>query len=209
MQHGGYLAKMQKNHYRGKTQMTNKKIGFAITGSYCTFNSALKQMEKLVKGGNRVFPIFSYSIKEDTRFFKAKDFYNQVVEITGNIPIDSIVTAEPIGPTKAFDVLVIAPCTGNTLAKLANSITDTPVLMAAKAHIRNDSPLVLAVSTNDALSGSAKNIGSLLNLRNIFFVPMGQDDPQAKTRSIVANFDMIELALENALQGKQVQPIYI
>jgi len=187
--------------------MKNKRIGFAITGSYCTFNKALEQMAILAKN-NEVFPIFSYSIKEDTRFYSSDDFYDSVIDITGKKPIDTIVLAEPIGPNKSLDVLVIAPCTGNTLAKLANSITDTPVLMAAKAHIRNDRPLVLAVSTNDALSGSAKNIGNLLNLRNIFFVPMSQDDPINKARSIVADFNLIENVLESALNGRQLQPIY-
>jgi len=189
--------------------MKKLKIGFAITGSYCTFKSALIAMEKLVKNGHEVFPIFSQSVGEDTRFFKAQDFRYNVIKICGNKPIDTIVAAEPIGPLKSFDVLIVAPCTGNTLAKLANSITDTPVLMAAKAHIRNDRPLVLAVSTNDALSGSAKNIGSLLNLRNVFFVPMRQDDPQAKARSVVASFDMIEATLLSAIKGQQIQPIFI
>ncbi|MCL2847156.1 MAG: dipicolinate synthase subunit B [Firmicutes bacterium] len=187
--------------------MKGKRIGFAITGSYCTFNKTLQQMKMLSKH-NEVFPIFSFSIKADTRFFISSDFYQAVYNITGKKPIDTIVDAEPIGPNKSLDILLIAPCTGNTLAKLAYSITDTPVLMASKAHIRNDRPLVLAVSTNDALSGSAKNIGHLLNYRNIFFVPMSQDDPIKKTRSIVADFDLIESTLAEALQGRQIQPIY-
>ena len=187
--------------------MKGKNIGFAITGSYCTFGAILPQIKRLTKENN-VIPIFSYSVKEDTRFYKAADFAVQVERITGRVPIKTIVDAEPIGPNKMLDVLIVAPCTGNTLAKLANSITDTPVVMAAKAHIRNDRPLLLAVSTNDALSGAAKNIGALLNYRNVFFVPMRQDDAVKKERSVVADFSKIYEAAELALSGKQIQPVY-
>ena len=188
--------------------MKGKTIGFAVTGSYCTFSKILPQMERLAKE-NSVMPIFSFNVAAtDTRFYKAVDFYQDVQKITNSIPITSIVDAEPIGPKRLLDVMVIAPCTGNTLAKLANSITDTPVLMAAKAHIRNDRPVVIAVSSNDALSGSAKNIGALLNYRNVYFVPMAQDDPEKKERSLVAEFSKIYDACEMALNGKQLQPIY-
>jgi len=190
-----------------KIRMKGKNIGFAITGSYCTFGAILPQIKRLTKENN-VIPIFSYSVKEDTRFYKAADFAVQVERITGRVPIKTIVDAEPIGPNKMLDVLIVAPCTGNTLAKLANSITDTPVVMAAKAHIRNDRPLLLAVSTNDALSGAAKNIGALLNYRNVFFVPMRQDDAVKKERSVVADFSKIYEAAELALSGKQIQPVY-
>ncbi|MCL2062098.1 MAG: dipicolinate synthase subunit B [Firmicutes bacterium] len=187
--------------------MKGKTIGFGITGSYCTFATILPQISKLVKD-NTVIPIFSASVANtDTRFYSAADFFQDVMRLTGRAPITSIVDAEPIGPSKILDVMVIAPCTGNSLAKLANSITDTPVLMAAKAHIRNDRPLVLGVSTNDALSGSAKNIGALLNYRNVFFIPMAQDDPAKKTRSVVADFSKTFDACEAALRGKQLQPV--
>ena len=188
--------------------MKNKNIGFAITGSYCTFSLILKQLELFAKDNN-VYPIFSYSVLEDTRFFKADDFLKQVEKICGRKVIKSIVDAEPIGPQKKLNALVIAPCTGNTLAKLAHSITDTPVTMAAKAHIRNNKPLVLGVSTNDALSGAAKNIGMLLNYKNIFFVPMRQDDPINKERSVVADFSRTFDACSMALDNKQLQPIYV
>ncbi|MCL2797311.1 MAG: dipicolinate synthase subunit B [Firmicutes bacterium] len=189
--------------------MKEKKIGFAVTGSYCTFSRILPQMERL-SIENEVIPIFSYAVAEaDTRFYKAADFFEDVMRITGKRPITSIVDAEPIGPERLLDVLIIAPCTGNTLSKLANAITDTPVLMAAKAHIRNDRPVVIAVSTNDALSGSAKNIGALLNYRNVFFVPMRQDDPFTKERSMVADYSKVYETLEAALEGRQLQPIFI
>jgi len=187
--------------------MKSKSIGFGITGSYCTFKHILSVLQQLSKE-NTVVPIFSYSVGVDTRFYKAKDFERDVTRICGNVPIKSIVDAEPIGPQNKLDVMIIAPCTGNTLAKLANSITDTPVMMAAKAHIRNNRPLVLGVSTNDALSGSAKNIGHLLNCKNIYFVPMAQDDCVKKERSIVADFARVYQTAEAALQGRQLQPIY-
>jgi len=187
--------------------MKGKNIGFAITGSYCTFPQILVELKNLSRHNN-IIPILSPAASLDTRFYKGKDFIAQVEKITKRTPITSIVDAEPIGPNKQLDVLVIAPCTGNTLAKLANSITDTAVLMAAKAHIRNDRPLVLAVSTNDALSGSAKNIGHLLNYKNIYFVPMSQDDALKKQRSIVADFTLIGQTAAAALEGKQLQPIY-
>jgi dipicolinate synthase subunit B len=188
--------------------MQDKRIGFAVTGSYCTFDKILPQMKKLAER-NAVTPIFSHAVATtDTRFYKAADFYRDVHEICGRKPITAIVDAEPIGPGRLLDILVVAPCTGNTLAKLAASITDTPVLMAAKAHLRNDRPVVLAVSTNDALGGAAKNIGALLNYRNVYFVPMAQDDPVKKERSVVADYARLCEACEAALEGKQLQPIF-
>jgi len=188
--------------------MKDQTIGFAVTGSFCTFSKILPQMERLAQA-NRVVPIFSRAVAEtDTRFYKAADFYQDVLRVTGRAPIASVVDAEPIGPSRLLDIMLIAPCTGNSLAKLAHAITDTPVLMAAKAHVRNNRPLVIAVSTNDALSGSAKNIGMLLNCRNIFFVPMRQDDPVKKERSVVADYEKIGEALDAALAGKQLQPIF-
>jgi len=147
--------------------------------------------------------------KTDTRFGKAQDFIKELEQITGNPLINSIDTAEPIGPKALLDILVIAPCTGNTLGKLANGITDTCVTMAAKAHLRNGRPVVIAVSTNDGLGANAKNIGLLLNTKNIYFVPFGQDDPQKKCNSEVAHMDMIIPTIENALQGKQIQPVLV
>ncbi len=188
--------------------MKNKNIGFAVTGSYCTFEKVLPQMKKLAENNN-VIPIFSFNVANtDTRFGKAADFNADVTRICGRAPITTIVEAEPIGPGRLLDVLAIAPCTGNSLAKLAHSITDTPVLMAAKAHLRNDRPVVIAVSTNDALSGAAKNIGALLNYRNIYFVPMWQDDPVKKERSAVADYEKLYETCEAALKGRQLQPVY-
>lgn len=190
--------------------LTGKKIGVAITGSFCTLSRCLKMIQQLVSMGCDVTPIFSEKVAStDTRFFVATDFWNQVVELTGKRPITDIVEAEPIGPKKAFDALLVAPCTGNTLAKLANSMTDGAVTMACKAHLRNNRPLVIAVSTNDGLSGSAKNIGKLLNYRNVYFVPFGQDDPIKKARSLVADFEKVAETLERALDGEQIQPIIV
>ncbi|HEY8423815.1 MAG TPA: dipicolinate synthase subunit B [Clostridia bacterium] len=187
--------------------MKGLSIGWAMTGSFCTLRSFLPVMQELTKENN-VIPIFSFSVaKLNTRFTKAVDFFNEVYEITQNKPIVTIEDAEPIGPKKILDILIIAPCTGNTLAKLNNAITDTPVLMAAKAHLRNERPLVLALSTNDALASNAVNIGGLLYKKNIYFVPFYQDDPVNKTRSLTADVDMIIPAMESALKGVQIQPI--
>lgn len=188
--------------------MNNKNIGFAVTGSFCTLNKILKYIKEIVSSGNTVTPIFSYSVAQtDTRFISAAEFKKQIVEITGKEPITTIVDAEPIGPKNNLDALIIAPCTGNSLAKINNGITDTPVLMAVKAHMRNNKPLIIALSTNDGLSGNAKNLGELLNKRNIYFVPLTQDDCIKKSRSLVADFDMLIPAIEQALEGKQIQPI--
>lgn len=188
--------------------MNNKNIGFAITGSFCTLTKIIKCIKDIVGSGNLVTPIFSYSVAQtDSRFITAAEFKKQVVEITGREPITSIVDAEPIGPDNKLDAMVIAPCTGNSLAKLNHGIIDTPVLMAAKAHLRNNKPVVIAISTNDGLSGNAKNLGELLNKRNIFFVPFKQDDCVKKSRSLMADFNMLIPAVEAALEGKQIQPI--
>jgi len=185
-------------------------VGFALTGSFCTFKKVLPEVKNLVDKGAKVIPIMSENAqKTDTRFGKAQDFIKELEQITGNPLINSIDTAEPIGPKALLDILVIAPCTGNTLGKLANGITDTCVTMAAKAHLRNGRPVVIAVSTNDGLGANAKNIGLLLNTKNIYFVPFGQDDPQKKCNSVVAHMDMIIPTIENALQGKQIQPVLV
>ena len=166
--------------------LKNVKIGFAICGSFCTIAEALKRMRFLADKGYDVYPILSPIVAgENTRFTKAEDLLSEVEEICGHKPILSIVEAEPIGPKKMFDILVVCPCTGNTLAKLNYGITDTSVTMAVKAHVRNNRPIVIAVATNDALSASAKNIGALLNRKNYYFVPFSQDAPQAKPNSLV------------------------
>lgn len=187
--------------------MKNKNIGFGITGSFCTFHRILPVMEELAKE-NQVYPVLSPAAREwDTRFFKASEFRAAVEGICQRGSITTVVQAEPIGPQKMFDIMVIAPCTGNTLAKLANGITDTPVLMAAKAHLRNGRPLVISVSTNDALGINLKNIGLLFNMKNIYFVPFGQDDPVKKPTSMIARTGLIEDTLKEALEGRQIQPV--
>lgn len=185
----------------------NKSIGFAITGSFCTFDKILPVMEQLARS-NQVTPILSeHSRDMDTRFFQATRFHRQVEEICGRPAVDSIVEAEPIGPKKMFDVLVVAPASGNTLAKINWGIVDGTVPMAVKSHIRNDRPVVLALSTNDALGAAAQNIGMLQNKRNFYFVPYGQDDWRKKPRSMVAHFDLIPQTVDAALEGRQLQPM--
>lgn len=186
------------------------RIGFCVTGSFCTFSEIIPQIQKLVEEGAEVIPIFSYSVDTmDTRFFAAKDFKEIVENITGRKVINTIVEAEPIGPKKMLDVVVIAPCTGNSLAKLAMGITDTPVIMAAKAHLRNLKPVVIAVSTNDGLGNNGKNIALLMNTKNIYFVPFRQDNPVEKANSIVADMDKIYDTVLCALEGRQIQPVMI
>ncbi len=188
--------------------MKKTSIGFAMTGSFCTFERVLKQMEALVRRGYEVLPVLSFNAGTlDTRFMTAEHLRARIVEITGNEPIDTLAGAEPIGPRKMTDVFLIAPATGNSLAKLAAGIYDTPVLLGAKSHLRNDRPLVLAVSTNDGLGAAAQNIGRLLNVRNIYFVPFGQDDPVKKPRSLVADFSQIPRTIAAALSGVQMQPM--
>lgn len=187
----------------------NVTVGFAVCGSFCTFSKMLAELENLKKSGFDVVPIMSFNAyKTDTRFGKASDIINRMEEICGNKVIATLADAEPIGPKKLFDVLVIEPCTGNTLAKLANGIADTPVTLAAKSHLRNSRPVVIAVSTNDALGAAAQNIGRLMNCKNIYFVPMKQDDCVEKPKSVVADFSLTEQSIIDALQGKQTQPVY-
>lgn len=188
--------------------MKKTSIGFAMTGSFCTFERVLRQMEALVRRGYEVVPVLSFNAGMlDTRFMTAEHLRARIVEITGNEPIDTLAGAEPIGPKKMTDVFLIAPATGNSLAKLAAGIYDTPALLGAKSHLRNDRPLVLAVSTNDGLGAAAQNIGRLLNVRNIYFVPFGQDDPVKKPRSLVADFTQIPRTIAAALSGVQMQPL--
>ena len=188
----------------------NKNIGIALTGSFCTFDKAFDEIEHLLAENVNVYPILSFnSQKINSRFGKAADFYDRLKQMTGKEPITTIEDAEQIGPKSMFDIMAIIPCTGNTLAKLANGITDTPVLMAAKAHIRNCKPLVISVATNDALGLNLKNIGTLLNTKDIYFVPFGQDSPDNKPKSMIAHTHLLKLTIESALEGKQLQPVVI
>lgn len=188
--------------------MQNKTIGFALCGSFCTLKTVIEQMKALKELGYNILPIMSETVyNTDTRFGLATDFINKVKEICDNDIIHSIKEAEPIGPKSLLDLLIIAPCTGNTLAKLAYGITDSSVTMAAKAHLRNERPLLIAPSTNDALAAAGKNIGTLLNYKNIFFVPFSQDMPEGKPRSAISDFSLIPGSVLAALNGRQLQPI--
>ena len=185
------------------------KIGFALCGSFCTFSDIFPIMEEVAKS-HHVIPIFSFaSASIDSRFGTAEAHLRRAEEICGHAALRSIEAVEPIGPKKLLDALVIAPCTGNTLAKLAHSIADTPVTMAAKSHLRNGRPVIVAISTNDALAGAAENIGKLMGRKNYYFVPFRQDDPHKKPTSIVADFTKIPQALEEALAGRQIQPVLL
>ena len=185
------------------------KIGFALCGSFCTLDPVFSLMEALTQLHD-VTPIFSTAVYEtDTRFGKAAEHIRQAEAICGKSVIHTIAQAEPIGPKKLLDALVIAPCTGNTLAKLAHSIADGPVTMAAKSHLRNGRPVVLALSTNDALGGAAENIGRLLARKNFYFVPFRQDDAFGKPTSMIADFALLPATLDAALDGRQLQPILL
>lgn len=190
--------------------MNNLKVGFAICGSFCTFKNVKEQIRILKEKDFDIIPIMSFNAYlTDTRFGKAEEHINEIERICGRKIISTLTDAEPIGPKKMLDILVIEPCTGNTIAKLATGIADTPVTLAAKSHLRNGRPVLIAVSTNDALSMAATNIGKLMNNRNIFFVPMKQDDSLNKPRSVVADFSRTYDAIISSIQGKQLQPIYI
>lgn len=187
---------------------SNYHIGYGITGSFCTFAETRKAVIRLKEMGALITPIFSYQAQNcDTRFGSAKEFVEGICTITDSEGIRTIVQAEPIGPNNFLDIMVIAPCTGNTAAKLCNGIVDSPVLMAAKAHMRNGKPLVIAISTNDALGMNFKTIGELMNLKNIYFVPFGQDNHKSKPNSMIAHLEMLPETIEYALKGKQMQPV--
>ncbi len=191
-------------------ELKGKRIGFGITGSFCTFAAVLPEMQRLMEAGAVVVPIMSEAAAAlDTRFGRAADFVHQIEQITGRKVIQTIVDAEPIGPRELLDLMIIAPCTGNTLAKFANGITDSPVLMAAKAQLRNERPVLVAVSTNDGLSSNARNIGLLLSRKHVYMVPFGQDDPFGKGRSLVADMTLILPAAGMALEGRQIQPLLV
>lgn len=190
--------------------LKNKKIGFILTGSFCTFNKVIPKIEKLIKMEAEIIPIMSFNAyNTDTKFGKAQDFIKQIEEITGKNIIHTITDAEPIGPKSITDIMIIAPCSGNTMSKLACDIIDTPATMAAKSHLRNNRPLVIAPSTNNGLGANAENIGKLLNRKNYYFVPFRQDNPITKPRSIVFDSEYIIKTLEYALEGKQISPILV
>ena len=191
-------------------EFSNCNIGYGITGSFCTFAKTRKEVVQLTEMGANVIPIFSYQAQScDTRFGSAKEFVEGICEITGNEGIKTMQQAEPIGPNNFLDIMVIAPCTGNSAAKLCNGITDTPVLMASKAHMRNGKPLVIAISTNDALGVNFKTIGGLMNMKNIYFVPFGQDNYKSKPNSMIAKMELLPDTIELAMRGKQIQPILV
>ena len=192
-------------------KLEGKNIGVAFTGSFCTFRKTIDELKKISKINNTsIFPIMSFnSFNLDTKFGKAIDFKKEIEEITNNEIICSIPDAEPIGPKKMFDILIVAPCSGNTIAKLANDIIATPVTMAVKSHLRNNRPVVIAISTNNGLSGAAENIGKLLNRKNYYFVPFKQDNPITKPHSLVFDPAYIQKTLEYALDNEQIQPILL
>ncbi|MGE5417212.1 MAG: dipicolinate synthase subunit B [Acidobacteriota bacterium] len=191
-------------------QLKDVSIGVVLTGSHCTIDEVMPGIKQLKEEGARITAVLSFSVAHtDNRFHSAQEVREELQEVVDHPIIDSITGAEPIGPRKLFDVLVVAPCTGNTLAKLANGITDTPALMAVKAHLRNQRPVVIAVSTNDGLGLNAKNLGYLLGAKSIYFVPFGQDNPSEKANSIVARMDMILETVMLALKGEQIQPVLL
>ena len=190
--------------------MRKERVGFAFCGSFCTHDRVMEELAKLCREYETVLPIVSEVCQyTDTRFGRAEELLTALEKLTGHIPMGSVEEAEPIGPKKLLDVLVIAPCTGNTIGKLANGITDSSVTMAAKAHLRNDRPVVIAMASNDGLSGAARNIGTLLGRKNYYFVPFGQDDPIGKPCSLMADFSRIGETVSAALRGCQLQPMLL
>lgn len=191
-------------------RLTGVRVGVVLTGSHCTMGEALPQIENLKAEGAQIYPIVSYTVDEtDNRFYKVAELMDFLKQVTDNPVINTIVGAEPIGPQKKLDVIVVMPATGNTIAKLANGIVDTPALMAIKAHLRNQRPVVIAISTNDALGINARNLGLLLNMKNIYFVPFRQDDPYQKANSLLSNLELVVDTSICALQGKQIQPLLL
>ena len=188
--------------------MKNTTIGFAITGSFCTFSTILEVMKSLKDEVKEIIPIFSFNVaNQDTRFYSAKEFRKEIFDITGIEPADTLQKAEPLGPSGKIDVMVVAPCTGNTLSKLVNAITDTPVLMAVKSQLRNNKPVVIALSTNDALGLNLKNIGILMATKNIYFVPFKQDNPTEKPNSLASDYTLINKTIEYKKKGIKIQPV--
>jgi dipicolinate synthase subunit B len=190
--------------------LQGKRIGFGLTGSHCTYDEVMPEIEKLVKEGAEVLPIVTYTVQTtNTRFGDGEDWVKKLEEITGNKVIDTIVKAEPLGPKIPLDCMVIAPLTGNSMSKLANAMTDSPVLMAAKATMRNHRPVVVGISTNDALGLNGVNLMRLMSAKNIYFIPFGQDAPHAKPNSMVARMSLLRDTVLAALEGKQLQPVII
>lgn len=189
--------------------MKGLRVGFAMCGSFCTFRQIMPQVRRLVENGCEVYPIMSQTVyNTDTRFGKAEDWRRELEGITGRAIWHTLTDVEPIGPKGLLEIMLVAPCTGNTLAKLALGVTDTSVAMACKSHLRNQRPVVLAISTNDALSISNPNIATLQNRKNVYFVPYNQDDPNGKPCSGVANFGLLYESVLAAYEGKQLQPVY-
>ena len=185
-------------------------VGYAFTGSFCTLSRSLKALSDLCSQGHTVVPIMSETVySTDTRFFRAQELQRAVFELCKNEIIHTVKDAEPLGPTRPLDALIIAPCTGNTLAKMANGITDTAVTMAAKAHLRTDKSLLVALASNDAMSANLGNIGRLLMRKSVYMLPMHQDDPTGKPHSLVANFEMLPEAFMKMLEGKQMTPLFL
>ncbi|WPC82385.1 dipicolinate synthase subunit B [Bacillus halotolerans] len=192
------------------SSLKGKRIGFGLTGSHCTYEAVFPQIETLVNEGAEVRPVVTFTVKStDTRFGEGAEWVKKIEDLTGYEAIDSIVKAEPLGPKLPLDCMVIAPLTGNSMSKLANAMTDSPVLMAAKATIRNNRPVVLGISTNDALGLNGTNLMRLMSTKNIFFIPFGQDDPFKKPNSMVAKMDLLLQTVEKALMHQQLQPILV
>ena len=190
--------------------LENIRIGFVMTGSFCTFRKTIDQLKKIIKLGAKVVPIMSVnSYAMDTKFGKAEDFIKEIEEITGNKVLHAIQEVEPIGPKDMLDILVVAPASGNTIAKLANDIIDGPATMAVKSHLRRERPVVIAISTNNGLSGAGENIGKLFNRKHYYFVPFRQDNPITKPRSIVFDPSYLIKTIEEALDGEQIQPMLL
>jgi dipicolinate synthase subunit B len=190
--------------------LTGRRIGFGLTGSHCTYDIVLPEIEKLVNEGAEVIPIVTFNVKNtETRFGKGEDWIDRIEKLTGHHVVDTIVKAEPLGPKLPLDCMVIAPLTGNSLSKMANALTDSPVLMAAKATMRNHRPVVLAISTNDALGLNGVNLMRLMAAKDIYFVPYGQDAPEKKPNSMVARMSMIRDTIIAAINGEQIQPVIV
>ena len=191
-------------------RLAGARIGCAMTGSFCTFAQVLVMMETLKAQGTEIYPILSFNAsKLDTRFMRAVELHKRLYEISGRGVMDSIVQVEPIGPKKLLDLMLVAPCTGNSMAKIAGGISDTPVTLAVKSHLRNGRPVVIAPSTNDGLAGNAANLGRLMAVRHMYIAPFGQDAPEGKPTSLVAKWDRVPEACAAALEGRQIQPMLV
>ena len=191
-----------------RPDLSSRRIGCAMTGSFCTFKEVFEQWRKLKQTGAELVPVMSFNAASlNTRFYSAVDSVGIFEEICGSKLLGTIEQVEPIGPRRLLDLLIVAPCTGNTLAKIANGVTDTPVSLAVKSHLRNQRPVLIGVSTNDALGTSAQNIGKLMNTQNIYLIPFAQDDPAGKPNSCVAIWDLLVESAEKALENRQIQPI--